>query len=295
MVLELRQYRYFVAVCEDGQMTRAAARLNLAQPALSQAIAQLESQVGVKLLERRARGVEPTPAGTAFLAKAQAVLAAADDAEATAGGLARGQRGQLRIGFLSLTSPGMAGDLFAAFAARHPEVRLEWRELGFPSEDRSAWLDGVDIALTYAVPPEAGLEVLTLREDPLVAVMAAHHPLAHRKSANVGEVLDHTFVQMPSTAASDWLGFWRLDAYRTEPARVAAEVANTPQEAAAQVASGRAITTTPAPVAAQFAQLGIVGVPLHDAAPARLALVWRSDQANELVDVLVAVARETRR
>ena len=191
-------------------MTRAAARLNLAQPALSQAMAQLESQVGVKLLERRARGVEPTPAGTAFLAKARAVLAAADDAEATVGGLARGQRGQLRIGFLSLTSPGMASDLFAALGARHPEVTFEWRELGFPSEDRSAWLDGVDIALTYAVAPEGGLDVLTLREDPLVAVMATQHPLAQRESASVAEVLGHAFVQMPSTVASDWLGFWRL-------------------------------------------------------------------------------------
>lgn len=294
-MLELRQYRYFVAVCEEGQITRAAASLNLAQPALSQAIAQLESQVGVKLLERRARGVEPTPDGDAFLAKARAVLAAADDAEATVGGLARRRRGQLRIGFLSLTSPGMAGELFVAFGARHPEVTLAWRELGFPSADRRAWLDGVDIALTYAVAPEGGLEVLTLREDPLVAVVASDHPLARRESASVAEVLGHAFVQMPSTVASDWLGFWRLDQYRSGPARVAEEVANTPQEAAAQVASGRAITTTPEPVAAQFVSLGIAGVPLRDAAPAQLALVWRTDQRNELVDELVALARETRR
>ena len=66
--VEFRQLRYFVAVAQDGQMTRAAQRLALAQPALSQAIARLEQQVGVKLLERHPRGVSLTPAGEAFLA-----------------------------------------------------------------------------------------------------------------------------------------------------------------------------------------------------------------------------------
>src|SRR5437763_262278 len=85
---DFRQFRYFVTVAEEGQMTRAARRLRLAQPALSQAIARLEAQVGVKLLDRNPRGVALTSAGHAFVEKARAALEAVDAAEATAHPLA---------------------------------------------------------------------------------------------------------------------------------------------------------------------------------------------------------------
>src|SRR5438270_7543325 len=90
---DFRQFRYFVTVAEEGQMTRAARRLQLAQPALSQAIARLENQVGVKLLDRNPRGVTLTAAGQAFVEKARAALDAVDAAEATARSLARAEAG----------------------------------------------------------------------------------------------------------------------------------------------------------------------------------------------------------
>src|SRR5437588_12765470 len=83
-VSSLRHLRYFVTVGEEGQLTRAANRLHVAQPALSQAIAQLESQFGVELLERHARGVSLTPAGEAFFVKARVALAAVADADLAA-------------------------------------------------------------------------------------------------------------------------------------------------------------------------------------------------------------------
>src|SRR2546421_9391651 len=92
---DFRQFRYFVTVAEEGQMTRAARRLQLAQPALSQAIARLEAQVGIRLLDRNPRGVTVTPAGEAFLAKAQATLAAMEEMQATTRSWARQQEGRL--------------------------------------------------------------------------------------------------------------------------------------------------------------------------------------------------------
>src|SRR5438552_7760225 len=100
MPLRLEQLRYFVTVAEEGQMTRAARKLHVAQPALSQAIAQLESELGIDLLARHARGVTLTPAGEAFLPKARLALAAATDASTTAETLARAAASMLEVGFI---------------------------------------------------------------------------------------------------------------------------------------------------------------------------------------------------
>jgi DNA-binding transcriptional LysR family regulator len=149
--------RYFVAVAHDGQMTRAARRLQLAQPALSQAIARLESQVGVRLLDRTPRGVTVTPAGEAFLEKAQATLAAVDEVKATARSWAREQEGRLHAGFMAMTPPMMAGDLVSRFMTAHPEVTIEWRQLGYPTLDARAWLSDFDAALIWFAPSAHGL------------------------------------------------------------------------------------------------------------------------------------------
>ncbi|MGA2321991.1 MAG: LysR family transcriptional regulator [Solirubrobacteraceae bacterium] len=104
------QLRYFVTVAEEGQMTRAATKLHIAQPALSQAIAQLESELGFSLLERHARGVTLTPAGEKFLEKARVALAAAADAFLMAESLARAVKRTIGFGFMGsppvLNQPG---------------------------------------------------------------------------------------------------------------------------------------------------------------------------------------------
>ncbi len=126
------QLQYFVTVAEEGQMTRAARRLHLAQPALSQAIAQLEAELGLELLTRHARGVTLTAAGEIFLAKARVALAADIDAAATAQSLARAATGTLEIGFIgpppTITEPAV----FSSFAEGHPDVGVSYREVPFP-------------------------------------------------------------------------------------------------------------------------------------------------------------------
>ena len=98
MNFKRRQLDYFVTVADEGQITRAARKLQLAQPALSQAIAQLELDLGFKLLERHARGVTLTPAGEIFLVRARAAVAAWADAAATARSLARACSGTIEFG-----------------------------------------------------------------------------------------------------------------------------------------------------------------------------------------------------
>jgi DNA-binding transcriptional LysR family regulator len=279
-----------VTVAHEGQMTRAAQRLQLAQPALSQAIARLETQVGVKLLERHPRGVTVTPAGAAFLEKAQATLAAIDEASATARSWASQEEGRLHAGFVSMTPPMLAGDLFPRFSAAYPAVTIEWRELGYPRQDARSWLGDADVALIWFAPSIPGLASQPIRTSPMVAVVADGHPLASRTELRVQDLFDETF---PGIVGCDpvWLGNWGLDAYRGAPARRTDDGAKTPEEVAWIVSSGRAITTVPEIVAVPYAHLGIRAIPLIDARPASLELVWPEGAATPLVEDLVNLVR----
>jgi DNA-binding transcriptional LysR family regulator len=272
-------------------MTRAARRLQLAQPALSQAMARLEAQLGVSLLERNPRGVSLTRAGEAFLEKATATLAAVDEVHATARSWARQAEGRLHAGFMSLTPPMMAGDLFPRFTAKHPEVTIEWRELGYPTLAPREWLGDCDAALIWFAPTGPGLSSQPIRSSPLVVAMTENHPLADRSELSVADVLDEPFPGIVDWCDPDWLGYWGLDAYRGGPARRTDDGAATPEEVASIVASGRAITTVPAIVAVPFAHLGIRAIPLIDAEPAVLTLVWPEGAATPLVEELAEVAR----
>jgi len=289
--LELRQLRYFAAVAQEGQMTRAAHRLQLAQPALSQAIARLEAQVGVTLLERHPRGVTVTAAGAALLEKAQATLAAVEDMNATARAWVRDREGTIHAGFLSLTPPMMAGNLFPRFVAEHPGVTIEWRQLDYPTREPRAWLGDADAALIWGAPTGPGVCTQAIRTSPLVVAASENHPLATRAELRVEEVVDETFVGIVDSCDPGWLGYWGLDAYRGAPAHRTADVALTPEEAASIVASGRAITTVPALVAVPFAHLGLRAIPLIDVPPAELTLVWPEGGATPLVEDLIRLAR----
>src|ERR1700740_3359642 len=145
---------YFVTVAEEGQITRAAQKLHIAQPALSHAMGLLEGEVGIQLLERHPRGVTLTPAGEAFLAKARAACVAENDAARTAEALARSTRGTLAVGFIgpppSLSHP----ELLAALAADHPQLEVSFQDLPFPCGATVDWLAGVGVAIL--LPPAAG-------------------------------------------------------------------------------------------------------------------------------------------
>ena len=272
-------------------MTRAARRLQLAQPALSQAIARLEAQVGVKLLERNPRGVSVTPAGAVFLEKAEATLAAVADIDAVARSWARDQSGRLHGGFLSLTPPMMAGDLFPRFTSEHPGVVIEWRQLGYPTLKPRAWLGDADLGLIWFAPTGPGVASQAVRTSPLVVAMSERHRLAGRSELRVEDVLDETFPGIVEWCDPGWLGHWGLDAYRGAPARRSDDAAMTPEEVASLVAAGRAITTVPEIVAVPFAHFGVRAIPLLDADPAVLTLVWPEGVGTPLVEALVELAR----
>jgi DNA-binding transcriptional LysR family regulator len=281
--------RYFLAVAEAGQLTRAARILNIAQPTLSQALAQLEDQLGVRLLERHARGVNLTDAGQAFLDKARSAVIAADEAAATARALTRSRSESLMIGFHFMPLTEWA-PIFQQLAAERPGARLDWRPLGFPLADRSP-IEDADVGLILEPPQRPGLSKLVLERDRLVGLMPATHPLAGREELTVADLLDETWPGCHPSMDRQWMGFWTFDERRGGPPKFTDDQIMTAEEGGEVVASGRAIVTSPARLAAAFPHPGIVAVPLVDAPQVELALVWRAEHQNPLVDALVDLAR----
>jgi DNA-binding transcriptional LysR family regulator len=297
MPLGSGQLRSFVAVAEEGQMTRAARRLQIAQPALSQAIARLESELGVALLERHARGVTLTPAGEVFLPKARAALEADADAARMARSLARGAVGTLQIGYVGPPPEINAPELFGTFALRHPDVTPVYTDLPFPTGTSHDWLGDVDVAFCHPPLAEPGVQIETVRVEPRAVMLPRSHPLASRETVTSAEVLDEVFLAYHEDVQPAWAGFHCLDDQRGGPGRRTEEAARTPAEMLRMVATLRASRHAVAAVPladaiiGQHLLRGIVAVPVSDAPPATLALVWREAAANPRLDALLEVAR----
>jgi DNA-binding transcriptional LysR family regulator len=285
---------YFVTVAETGQITRAARRLHLAQPALSRAITQLESDLGFKLLERHARGVTLTPAGEAFLVKARAAVSAWSDALSTARSMARVRRGTIDFGFVGVP-PGLDSPaLLETFGQDYPEIDVCYRELPFPSALTGSWLADVDVAVCHRPPADPDVWVRVLRSEPRVVLAARRHPLAGRRELSVAEVLDETFIGFHSSVDPAWAGFWSLDDHRGgSPQRLTADRAANPHEVLAALTVRDAITTVPGAVAKLVPEFltGVVTIPLRDAHAATIVLIGHEDRANPLVVSLLDFAR----
>ncbi len=284
---------YFVVVAEEGQMTRAARRLEIAQPALSQAMAQLEAEFGLKLLDRHARGVSLTPAGAVIYEKARFAVAAKLDAVQTARSLARAQAGTIEFGFVG-APPGLdSPDQLEAFSAAYPEIEIRYRELPFPTSPTGRWLAEVDVVACHLPPPDAGVWTRTIRREPRIVLVPRRHRLAGRDAVRVQDVLGELYVGFAAEIDPSWAGFWSLDDHRGgPPERVTADGASNPQEVLAALAMSDAITAIPASVPRVILNLlpGVVPIPLIDADPAVIVLAGREDRVNPLLDTLLAFA-----
>src|ERR687895_2266248 len=194
--MELRQLRYLVALADEQHFTRAAARLHIAQPALSQQIRRLEDEVGVALVDRTTRHVALTPAGELLVARARRALSEIDAAAAELADLAGVRTGRVVIGAMRSTGRFDLSALLAAFHARHPGIELVVREE--PSEVMLQRLhaDALDVAFLSVNRLDAGpdIQLHPLLDEPLVALLATDHPLAARRRIDMAELRDERFV-----------------------------------------------------------------------------------------------------
>jgi DNA-binding transcriptional LysR family regulator len=294
-VFKRDQLRYFVTVIEEGQITRASRRLQIAQPALSQSMSRLEAQLGVQLLCRHARGVSPTPAGEQFLPKAHALVAAEREASEAAAWLHRQLQGSIVIGTPGLPPWQVDPGLIEAFAFTHPAAELQPRELPFPTAPVSSWLAEVDVAILTALSDDDRVWAEPLRSEPAVVLAASSHRLAARRVLTVADVLGETFVDTPAGVDPVWAASWSLDdrCDGPRPARTSVAPA-TLQGIVATIAGGSAISLAPALQAQTIAGAlaGISIIPLRDGPSMELSLVGRKDRLTPQVSALRALAKD---
>ena len=178
--MELRHLRYFIAVAEEGHITRAAERLGMQQPPLSQQIRALEKELGVQLFRRKPRGVELTDAGRALLSDARAILAQIDHAFASTRRTARGEQGRIAVGFTS-SAPfhPFVPRVIRAFREAFPLVSLTLDESGTTELIGDLREERVDAAfIRTPVADPAGLVVDRLLEEAMVVALPTQHALA---------------------------------------------------------------------------------------------------------------------
>ena len=205
--MELRHLRYFLAVAEEGHVTRAAERLGIQQPPLSQQIRALERELDVRLFRRRPRGVELTEAGSALLAEVRTILGQVEHAVAATRRTARGEQGRIALGFTS-SAPfhPFVPRVIRAFREAYPLVALTLEESGTTAlidAVRGGRVDAAFIRTPVADP--AGLRLDPLLEEPMVVALPAEHPLTPAAGA------DAPPIALKALSAETFLVFRRPD------------------------------------------------------------------------------------
>ena len=197
--MELRHLRYYVAVAEECHFGRAAERLHMAQPPLSQQIKQLETELGVQLLTRSTRKVELTAAGERYLDRARAILASVDAAGDEAARVAAGEVGRVAIGFTGSATYEVLPVLARALREDFPDLELDLRgEMLTPDQVGALHQGTLDIAFLRPPVRDASITLRILRREPLIAVLPMSHPLAARQQVRLNDLRHEQFITYPS-------------------------------------------------------------------------------------------------
>lgn len=192
--MELRHIRYFTAVAEELHFGRAAKRLHMAQPPLSQQIRDLERELGVELFKRSSRKVELTSHGRIFLKEAEALLNQAARAEAAVKASKRGEYGLISLGFVTSAIYSVFSPTLREFNSRYPNVEIRCKEMCPATQAEALHKGCIDIGFLRTPLYDPGIATHPLLREWLVLAMATDHPMASKESVSLREFADEPFV-----------------------------------------------------------------------------------------------------
>jgi DNA-binding transcriptional LysR family regulator len=293
---ELWQLRYFLAVAEQLHFGRAAAALHISQPPLSRAIRALEQRLGVVLFARSRRRVELTPEGTRLLGEARRMLGQLERTVQEVRGMARGEEGRLRIGFVSLADYGVLPGLLKAFKSARPGIALALREMLSP--EQAAALAAGELDFGLLLPPVSDaepLEHLVVQRERFVAALPSSHRLAAGKGKlAVSALAGEPFVMVPRDIAP---GLYDIVTGLAAGAGISFNVAQEAiqmQTVVSLVSSGLGVAIVPGCIA-NLGRRGVVYREINDRHPRLdLWLAWPRGGLGTAARDFLALARRAR-
>jgi len=292
-MLDVRLLQTFREVAMRGSFSLAAEELGFTQPAISQHLARLERHLGVKVLERTARGVKLTPAGEALLAETEGVLSSVRQAERAAKAAGGVVASRLRVGAFPSAAAGLVPGAVREARRRmpHPDIELDLRVMEDQPGLRALVRGRLDIALMIqspfdpiVVPDE--IELLEITEDPMMIALPPDHPMASRRSVDLAQLADEPFLltELGGTCADSNIMLRACrDAGFAPNVRLESEDYNALQGMAA---AGLGVSIIPR-MATIGAYPGVVVLPLKGSPPSRTILAAVNKERDPIVDAFV--------
>jgi DNA-binding transcriptional LysR family regulator len=295
--MELRHLRYFVAVAEEGHVTRAAERLGIRQPPLSQQIQGLERELEAQLFRRKPRGVELTPAGRALYGEALAILARAGEAVAATKRAAQGEAGRIGIGFTSSASfHPFVPRVIRAFHEAHPLVTLALEESGTTELVAALRAQAIDAAFVRSPVGESDdLFVRPLFDEPMVAALPSGHALSGASDdLPLAALAGETFILYRRPVGPGLHDAIIAACGRAGFSPKIGQEAPRMLSTLSLVAAGLGVTVVPASMSRLEAE-GVVYRPIDKSAPltAPLNLAYRRDEISAAVRGFVALVQRS--
>lgn len=291
--MELRHLRYFVAVAEEQNVTRAAARLHVSQPPLSRQIRDLEDELGVALFEHGAKAVRLTEAGKVFLNGARAALTRVEEAVQTVKAVASGKQGEIRVGYAPSLTVEILPRALREFQQTSPGVRVALHDLSTQEMLRGLRDDSIHVALLIGVSKQvlAGLQFQELRRYAVCLAVHPAHPLARARKVSVEQVAQERLVAYCLTDYPEyhtWLA--HLFSASKRPLQIAEEHEGATSLIAA-VEAGKGVALVPEGFQC-LAGPRLKVRPLSPAPPPFvLGVAWRKGMISAAVDSFLAAVR----
>lgn len=291
-MIELRHFRYFVVLAEELHFGRAAQKLHIAQPGLSQQIQTLEAELGVSLLARTRRHVELTTAGRFFLQESRRILAQVQRAENLARRAGSGEIGRLTVAGTESATWDVLPELLREYRQRYSEVELVIREMTTPLQVAALHSGEIDVAFLRAPVNTEGLTAHTVRREPFAVLLPEAHPLARRAAIPLTALASEPLVVYPASPRPSWadviIGVCRHAGFEPRVIHEASETAT----AVSFVAAGLGFVLVPEALKG-LVRPGVLYRPLASPAPVtRLLLVHRSGEPSPTLKTFLAIAHK---
>jgi len=288
--MELRHLKYFVAVAELLNVTRAAARLRVAQPALSRQMRDLEDELKVRLFDRTRAGVQLTRAGRAFYPKAREILAQAAEAANAARNATGVISGRLAIGYPSGLHLNYLAPVIARFRRAHPQVEFDFLHALPPEQFKALRESRIDVGFVTLPAHADGIEQQIIWRVPLKVVLPEKHPLARRRAFALADLRHEDFVFCTRESRPEFYDeFFRHCANAGFRPHVAHEVGGYPTTMLGLISVGAGVSVLP-----YFEQMerlrGIVWRTLRQPWFWDSALVWRREKISRTAEEFIALA-----